>query len=93
MEPNPSPLELIRKTHTFPGPYLFKVIGDAKHDFPARVVAALVEELGVEPQHEVRSTPGGRHVSVTLHPTLESAEQVLAIHHRLKKLDGLVMLL
>ena len=31
--------------------------------------------------------------NLTLHLTVDSAEQVLAIHHRLRKVDGLVMLL
>jgi putative lipoic acid-binding regulatory protein len=92
-QPAPDPLELLRQTHTFPGPYALKAIGDAKHDFRQRVLDAVKAELGVEPPHEVRETPGGRHVSVTLNLSVDSAEQVLALHHRLKKVDGLVLLL
>jgi putative lipoic acid-binding regulatory protein len=95
MNPNasPSPLELLQQTHTFPGPYHLKAIGKSDHDFRQRVVDAVREVLGVEAPSEVRETPGGRHISVSLDLNVESAEQVLAIHHRLKKLDGLVMLL
>ena len=89
----PDPLEMLRQTHTFPGPYSLKAIGKANHDFRQRVLDAVRAELGVEPPHEVRETPGGRHVSVSLDLSVESAEQVLALQHRLKKLDGLVLLL
>jgi uncharacterized protein len=91
--PSPSPLELLQQTHTFPGPYHLKAIGKSDHDFRQRVVDAVREVLGVEVPSEMRETPGGRHVSVSLDLNVESAEQVLALHHRLKKLDGLVMLL
>jgi uncharacterized protein len=89
----PDPLEMLRQTHAFPGPYSLKAIGKANHDFRQRVLDAVKAELGVEPPHEVRETPGGRHVSVSLDLSVESAEQVLALQHRLKKLDGLVLLL
>jgi putative lipoic acid-binding regulatory protein len=72
---------------------MVKAIGNSHDEFAKRVVEAVREVLGVELDHEVRETPGGRHVSVTMHLTVDSAEQVLAIHHRLRKVDGLVMLL
>jgi putative lipoic acid-binding regulatory protein len=86
--------DLLEKTHTFPGPYLFKIIGKANHRFPARVIALVREELQAEtdPPYHVREAVGGRHLSVTLEPVVQSAQQVLAIYRRLGLLDGLVFL-
>ena len=38
-------IELLENTHTFPGPYTFKVIGRAERGFVARAVAAVRDEL------------------------------------------------
>ena len=86
--------DLLQTTHAFPCPYLFKIIGKPEQGFLARVIAAVREELTVEtdPSYRVREAVGGRHVSVTLEPVVESAHQVLAIYRRLMLLDGLVML-
>lgn len=88
-------LELLQATHKFPCPYMFKVIGRAENGFEARVVAAVREELAspVDVPYKARQTAGGRHVSVTLEPTLQTGEQVLDIYRRLKLVVGLVMLL
>jgi putative lipoic acid-binding regulatory protein len=93
MDHTPS-IELLESTHRFPGPYMFKVIGRVENGFAARVVAAVREELSepADPPFRVRDAVGGRHVSVTLEPTLQTAEQVLAVYRRLRTLAGLVML-
>ncbi|MBI2808570.1 MAG: DUF493 domain-containing protein [Planctomycetes bacterium] len=87
-------LELLQKTHDFPCPYVFKVIGKADPGFTARVLAVLREVLTIdtEPDHRIREAVGGRHVSVTLEPVVQSAQQILAIYRRLGAVDGLVML-
>ena len=87
-------LELLEKTHSFPCPYLFKIIGKPENDFLVRVIAIVREELLFEfdPPYQIREAVGGRHVSVTLEPTVQSARQVLAIYRRLSILDGLVMM-
>ncbi len=86
--------DLLEKTHAFPCPYLFKIIGKADEGFLARVVTVVREELHLEvdPAYRVREAVGGRHLAVTLEPVVQSAEQVLAIYHRLGVLDGLVMM-
>jgi putative lipoic acid-binding regulatory protein len=86
--------DLLEKAHAFPCPYLFKIIGKADEGFLARVIAAVREELFIEvdPPYRVREAVGGRHVSVTLEPVVQSAHQVLAIYRRLGVLDGLVMM-
>jgi uncharacterized protein len=87
-------LELLEKTHSFPCPYLFKVIGKAAEVFPAQVVAVVREELRseVDPPYHVRQAVGGRHLSVTVEPVVQSSQQVVAIYRRLRDLDGLVLL-
>jgi putative lipoic acid-binding regulatory protein len=74
---------------------MFKVIGRGEDGFAARVVAAVRDELAedVDPPHSLRATAGGRHVSVTLEPTVQTARQVLAVYRRVRTLRGLVMLL
>jgi putative lipoic acid-binding regulatory protein len=86
--------DLLDKTHAFPCPYLFKIIGKADQAFLARVVAAVREELLIEvdPPYRVREAVGGRHLSVTFEPVVQSAQQVVAIYRRLGIIDGLVML-
>lgn len=87
-------IELLESTHSFPGPYMFKVIGKSERGFVARAVAAVREELEAEidPPYKVRETAGGRHVAVTVQPTVQTAQQVLAVYGRLRHLVGLVML-
>lgn len=88
-------LELLEKTHQFPGPYMFKVIGRVENGFVARVVAAVREELAepLDPPFTCRESHGGRHVSVTLEPTVQTAHQVLAVYRRVRQMAGLVMVL
>lgn len=88
------PQDLLETTHTFPGPYIFKVIGEAKGGFLARTVAAVREELAQEedPPFRVKEAVGGRHISVTVEPNVRSAQQVLAIYRRLQVLVGLKFL-
>jgi hypothetical protein len=87
-------VELLESTHEFPGVFTFKVIGDASEGFVAKVVAAVRQELELEidPPYNTKQTPGGRHVSVTIEPQVESAWQVLAIYGRIQETEGLVML-
>ena len=88
-------IELLEKTHTFPGPYMFKVIGRADEGFMARVVAAVREELAhsTDPPYKVRETVSGRHIAITLEPNVQTVDQILAVYRRIQKLTGLVMLL
>lgn len=88
-------IELLEKTHRFPGPYIFKAIGRVDNGFVARVVAAVRDELAdpIDPPYRFRHAAGGRHVSVTLEPTVQTVHQVLAVYRRLRTTDGLVMLL
>jgi len=88
-------IALLEDTHTFPGTYMFKVIGKVENGFVARVVAAVRDELADEadPPFHFREAAGGRHVSVTVEPRVQTAQQVLDIYRRIKKMAGIVLLL
>jgi len=88
-------IALLEDTHTFPGVYVFKVIGRTEGAFAARVVAAARQALqwDEDPPFRLRETAGGRYVAVTLEPELASAHQVLAVYNRLRSMDGLVLCL
>jgi putative lipoic acid-binding regulatory protein len=86
--------DLLESNHPFPGVYQIKAIGEAEDDFVARVVEAAVMELTTpsELDHTVRTTPGGRHVSLTLEMNVQSADQVRAIYARIREVKGLTLL-
>ncbi len=87
-------IELLERTHQFPCPYTFKVIGRSERGFAARVVAAVRQVLqqDVDPPHRLRHTAGGRHVAVTLEPEMQSARQVLRVYRRLQDTEGVVLM-
>jgi uncharacterized protein len=89
------PAELLESTHRFPGKFVFKAIGRSDGEFAENVVAAVRESLGLEfdPPYELRETPQGRHVSVTIEPWVENAPQALAVYQKIREVPGLVMLL
>ena len=86
--------DLLESNHSFPGTYQIKAIGSADDDFVARVVEAVVSELATpgELDHSVRVTPNGRHVSLTMHMNVQSADQVRAIYARIREVKGLTLL-
>lgn len=92
---HPAPLDLLNSTHAFPCRFTFKVIGRDESGFAARAVAAVCSALpaGSTPESSSRQTANGRHVAVTIEPTVASAEQVLEIYVELQRLEGLVLLL
>ena len=71
------------------------MIGRADNCFVAGGVAAARDALEWEqdPPFRVREAAGGRHVSVTLEPTVQTAYQVLAVYRRVRTTAGLVMFL
>ena len=88
-------IELLEATHQFPCPFAFKAIGLSTDCFVGRVLAAVKMELpeDAEPSFSFRTTSGGKHTSVTIDPVVESAAQVIAIYHRIRALDGIVMMM
>ncbi len=93
MDHRPS-IDLLESTHAFPGVYRIKAIGSNEGAFVDRVVAAAAGELAspAEIDHSVKETRGGRHTSVTLDLTVQSAEQVRRIYEKLREVEGLTLL-
>jgi putative lipoic acid-binding regulatory protein len=93
MDHRPS-TDLLESNHPFPGVYQIKAIGAADDGFVGRVLAAAAEEVATpgEIDYSVKETPGGRHVSVTLDITVQSAEQVRQIYARIREVEGLTLL-
>ncbi|HEX8201858.1 MAG TPA: DUF493 domain-containing protein [Isosphaeraceae bacterium] len=93
MDNRPS-IDLLESTHLFPGTYQIRAIGRTDDDFAGRVIAAVVDELAApsDLDHSIRTTPGGRHVSVTLDITVQTASQVRSIYASIQALEGLVLL-
>ena len=94
MDYRPS-VELLESTHPFPGVYKIKAIGLADNEFESRVVDAVCAHLPARSDldYSVRTTPGGRHIALTLDITVQSAEQVRAIYAEIHELTGLTLLL
>lgn len=86
--------ELLESTHSFPGVYQFKAIGSSADDFVSRVLTAVEEEVAAasDIDHSIRETPQGRHISLTLDVSVQSAAQVRAIYSRILEVSGLVLL-
>jgi uncharacterized protein len=93
MDHRPS-VELLESIHFFPGVYKIKAIGVAEDDFESRVVDAVCEHLPARSDldYSVRTTPGGRHVALTLDITVQSAEQVRDIYGEIREVKGLTLL-
>jgi uncharacterized protein len=93
MDHRPS-VDLLESIHFFPGVYKIKAIGRADDDFESRVVQAVYSHLAARSDldYSVRSTPGGRHLAVTLDISVQTAEQVRAIYAEIREVKGLTLL-
>ena len=87
-------IDILEATHSFPCEFTFKVIGKNEDSLLERVLTVFRDVLAtavLDPA--VRETPGGRHMSITINPHIESADCVLEIYGRLKSVEGVVMLI
>lgn len=86
-------LDLLNATHSFPCEFTLKVIGQSSDDFIDRCVEAVrvVALHSPDIPYTTRSTPNGRHISITMQPTIDSAEQVLQVYASLRDVEGVVM--
>ena len=91
MTPQLPSLELIEKLHQFPGPFTFKVIGDARQDFVAEALTLAMTALGDDREfsHSSRTSAAGNHVAVTLAIRMQHPHEVHAVYTYLLKLSGL----
>ena len=93
--PNIPSADLLESVHFFPCVYQIRAIGSTSDDFTNRVLSAVIEEVATpsEVDHAEHFTPDGRHVSVILDITVQSADQVRTIYGRIQQVDGLRLLL
>lgn len=86
-------LRVLNDGHTFPGPYMFKVIGDNSPEFAARVLQAATVITGplAAPDVTVRESAGGKHQAITISIDVESAEVVLDIYAAFRAVVGVRM--
>ena len=83
---NLPPIELLKATHTFPGSFHFKVIGENENDLLDRVLARVRDQLKFEVSHSTRTTSGERHIAISLDVKVKTAEDVLHIYKKLREL-------
>jgi uncharacterized protein len=88
-------LEALNRIHTFPGGFMFKIIGENSPEFLARVVQAAVTVVGprATPSVTTRESAHGRHQAVTMVVEVASADLVLDIYAALQGIQGVRMLL
>ncbi|WP_406700565.1 DUF493 domain-containing protein [Singulisphaera sp. Ch08] len=93
MDTRPS-LDLLESTHLFPGVYRIKAIGITDENFEARALEIVVSQLASpsELDYTARTTPGGRHIAITMDVTVQNAQQVREIYAALGELKGLTLL-
>jgi putative lipoic acid-binding regulatory protein len=85
-------IALLEQHHSFPGPYVFKLIGDNTSHFYDTVLAEVAKEFGeMGPgwRFSTRKSSGGRYLSITLTLQMESGEHVVRFYERFSKLDEL----
>ena len=86
-------INLLKQCHSFPGLYVFKLIGDNTSPFYDAVMSEVSKELGgivhQEANLSTRTSAGGKYLSITLTLEMESAEQVLKLYQRFSRLKGL----
>ena len=83
-------LDRLNDVHSFPGNYIFKVIGDNTPVFVSQVVQVCLIALGPEasPGISTRESSGGKHVSVTIDAVVVDAEMVLKVYALIGDVEG-----
>ena len=94
MSRSPS-IESIEGSHTFPGPFRFKLFGPMDQSFVDGIRAHVEPLLGDESNYgiELRSSSKGNHCCVTLTMVAQSAVEVREVYDRLHDTPQLKMLL
>ena len=82
--------ERLDALHTFPGPFMFKVIGENTEDFQQRAVDAIKSVApDADPRVSRRESKGARHQSLTMVVDVESSQTVIDIYARFSELEGI----
>ncbi|MEM7311739.1 MAG: DUF493 domain-containing protein [Planctomycetota bacterium] len=94
-DPHQRSVDLLNATHEFPCPVMVKVIGINNEVFVDAVISSIRDSLGLafDPPVRKRETRSGKHLSITLEPTFDKAEQVLETYEKIRQIDGVIMLL
>ncbi|NBX68674.1 MAG: DUF493 domain-containing protein [Proteobacteria bacterium] len=89
------PIELLESVHKFPGPYTFKIIASNDQETVSKILEVIKTLLNLEelPKYSSRLSDSGKHVSLTVEPTLEKAQEVHTIYKALLKTPGVLLLL
>ena len=78
-------IENLKSAHAFPGPYIFRVIGDNHPDFPTAVEKAL--SGFVIQESSKRLSKNGNHLSLNMQVIAPTAEAVLDAYEVLSTLE------
>ncbi|TXD31717.1 DUF493 domain-containing protein [Lujinxingia vulgaris] len=83
-------IDRLNAMHTFPGPFLFKVIGENEPTFVSRVVQAAINAIGGEADVDVetRESGKGKHIAVTLSAQVQGPQEVLDVYELLRAVRG-----
>ena len=84
---------LLEAQHSFPGPYLFKVIFKNEQGLRERLVSDMCRTAGVEApvgEPSVRSSSGGKFLALTVELELRSSDDVLAIYGELQEREDII---
>ena len=87
------PIELLEATHTFPGPYLFKLVGDNGVLLETALMELISRHATEAKLVGTRHSSSGKHVSFSIEAQVESAQTVHDILTALHAMPGLAMIL
>lgn len=85
----------LNDVHTFPGPYLFKVIGPNTDSFVSLVVQGVILASGPDSNHQVttRESSGGNHLSISITIEARSADHVLDVYRMFSTMEEIKFVL
>lgn len=87
------PIELLKAHHQFPGPFVFKVVGQTGVLKEAELTT-LVQAHAIHSRVlSSRESSGGKHIAITIEALVKTPEDVHEIYRNLHKAEGLIMLL
>ena len=87
------PIELLESTHTFPGPYLFKLVGESGVLSEATLIGVISLRSSEAKLVSTRHSSSGKHVSFSIEAQVESAQAIHDILTALHTVPGLSMIL
>ncbi len=88
-------LDRLNDVHSFPGEYMFKIIGTNSSEFVTQIIQACINAVGPgsSPKVTTRESSGGKHVSITLTVAVDDAESVLRVYDMMAGIEGIKFIL